>query len=137
MPPKIALELTDALIEQSCSSKTFERSEEYIDAISNLSLRGNELSAQVFGSEEEPYRVNITFDKEHWKFGGCTCPTDFHPCKHIIAVLRKVVIEGFDSVEPSFKDVIRSLDATGLRKLLMKIVRKNPEVLDGIKFSGN
>jgi len=134
MSSKPLFELTETLIKKYCDGKTFGRGEEYIDAVSTLTLRGNELCVKVHGTQDEPYRVNITFSEKNWKNGSCSCPSENYPCKHLVATLLKIVHEGFDSVEPTFKESLKSLDADALRTLLTNIVEKNPELMDDVQL---
>src|SRR5947199_150951 len=104
MPLKPLFELTETLIKKYCDGKTFNKGEDYIDAVSTLTLRGDELSVKVHGSMYEPYHVNITFNEKNWKNGSCSCPSEIYPCKHLVATLLKIVREGLDSIEPAFEE---------------------------------
>ena len=134
MPSKPIFELTEALIKKYCDGRTFSKGEDYIDAVSTLILRGDELSVEVYGSMYEPYRVNITLNEKNWKNGSCSCPAEFNPCKHLIATLLKIVREGIGSIEPAFEESLKSLDADALRTLLINIVEQNPELMDNIQL---
>lgn len=134
MSPKPLFELTETLIKKYCDKKTFDKGEDYIDAVSNLTFRGDELSVKVYGSMDEPYRVNITFNEKNWKEGFCDCPADDYPCKHLVATLLKIVREGFDSIEPAFEESLKSLDAKTLRILLNNIIKQNPDLMDDIQL---
>lgn len=134
MSSKPLFELTETLIKKYCDGKTFGRGEDYIDAVSTLTLRGDKLSVNVYGSTDEPYRVNITLNKYRWKNGSCSCPSENYPCKHLVATLLKIVREGIDSIEPAFEENLKSLDADTLRALLINIVEQNPELMDDIQL---
>jgi uncharacterized Zn finger protein len=125
--------LTEALIKKCCSEKIFTRGEEYIDLVSTLVLRGDEISVKVYGSMPRPYRVRITFNERNWKNGRCDCPAGFRPCKHIIAVLLKIFHEGVDIIEPRFQDSLKCLEADELRNLLLALVEKKPHLIDDIQ----
>jgi len=133
MYQKNPFKLTEPLIKKSCDAKTFGRGEEYIDAVSTLTLRGDEISVKVYGSMPRPYRVKISFNQKDWKYGDCNCPADYRPCKHIIAVLLKIVREGVDSIEPTFEDSLKLLEADALRNLLVTLVEKKPDLIDDIQ----
>lgn len=134
MSSKPLFELTENLIKKYCDGKTFIRGEDYIDAVSTLTLRGDELSVKVHGSMYEPYRVHITFNENSWKNGSCSCPSENYPCKHLVATLLKIVREGIDSIEPAFEESLKSLDADALRTLLTNLVEQNPELMDDIQL---
>ena len=67
------------------------RGEDYYRSgqVENIELDGGHVTAEVFGSEEDPYQVELDFSEdgevEHW---SCDCPYDRGPvCKHTVAVL--------------------------------------------------
>jgi uncharacterized Zn finger protein len=133
MPTKPLFKLTTAHIKKYCDEKTFKRAEDYISAVSTLRLRGDEISVKVYGSMPRPYRVMISFNQKNWKYGVCNCPAEFHPCKHIVAVLLKIVHEGFDSIEPALQDSLKLLEADALRNLIVTLVEKKPHLVDDIQ----
>ncbi|MFD0463370.1 SWIM zinc finger domain-containing protein [Microvirga aerilata] len=68
----------------------FERGREYWHhgAVSALVRRGDELTAEVEGSESVPYRVTIRLHDGGIAKASCTCPYDWGGCcKHIVATL--------------------------------------------------
>lgn len=127
---KNAFNLTEAMVKKSCDQKTFDRALEYIDSVSHLKLRGDHISVKVYGNMPKPYRVNIHMNAKDWHKGSCNCPVEFAPCKHIVATLLKYVFEGVESVEPSFEESLKTLDADVLRKMILEFVERNPELLD-------
>jgi uncharacterized Zn finger protein len=53
-----------------------------------LTQRGNQLQAEVEGTEVQPYRVTVQFDTVGVSSAQCTCPYDYGGwCKHIVATL--------------------------------------------------
>ena len=57
-------------------------------AVLTLTRRGSVIHAEVAGSEYEPYRVWINFDKGGLRSGECSYPYDRGGwCKHFVAVL--------------------------------------------------
>ena len=127
---KETFKLTEAMVKESCKHKTFERALEYIDSVSSLKLRGDRISVKVYGSMPEPYRVNVCLNAKEWYKGECNCPTEFAPCKHVVATLLKYVFEGAESVEPSFEESLKALDAGTLRQMILEFVERKPELLD-------
>lgn len=126
----MTLKLTNAMIKQYCSPKIFERAQDYLDAISAMKMRGDEVSVKVYGNDIKPYRVTINLNQNDWKRGFCTCPSDYYPCKHIVAVLLKFVREGVSVKEPCFEDYLMTLDVSALRLMLLEFVERKPELLD-------
>src|SRR5215218_1650311 len=82
--------LTEAKVRLRASDESFARGEEYLarGAVVRLERRGDQLLAEVEGSEYAPYRVTVTFDTFGFREAACTCPYDWGgDCKHIIAAL--------------------------------------------------
>ena len=72
-------DFSEALIERNSSPESFRRGQGYYrqGAVASLVLRGQELRAEVAGSQFAPYGVRVVFDAAEW--GGL--------CKHIVAAL--------------------------------------------------
>jgi hypothetical protein len=74
------------------TAESFARGRSYFDggAVSDLCQRGDRLTAEVEGSEFEPYQVSIRLHEGGVADARCTCPYDWGGyCKHIVAVLLK------------------------------------------------
>src|SRR5579871_5455268 len=70
-------------------AKTVEVGRKYVKAVANLHWNRNTLSADVQGSQRQPYGVEVKFHDigdDLWVEGTCTCPVGFQ-CKHMAAVL--------------------------------------------------
>jgi uncharacterized Zn finger protein len=75
------------------TAESFTRGRRYFDdgAVSDLHRRGDRLTAEVEGSEFEPYQVSIRLHDGGVSDAHCTCPYDWGGyCKHIVAVLLKL-----------------------------------------------
>jgi uncharacterized Zn finger protein len=86
--------LTEAIIRQHASSDSFQRGREYYGqgAVVRVVRRGQQLQAEVEGSQYEPYRVQITCDAGGIAQAICSCPYDWGGwCKHIVATLLAAV----------------------------------------------
>jgi hypothetical protein len=58
------------------------------NVVSLESYEDNRITAQVAGTTESPYRVEIRFDRWGMPVSKCTCPFDWEPlCKHAVAAL--------------------------------------------------
>ena len=82
--------------------ETFERGREYWrnGAVSTLVKRGDELTAQVEGSEIEPYRVTVRLHEGGVADAHCTCAYDWGGyCKHVVAMLLKFAKDPGTAVE--------------------------------------
>lgn len=83
--------------------KILARGEDYYHSgqVEGVDWEGDHVTAEVFGSEEEPYLVGLDFSEdgelEDW---FCDCPYDWGPvCKHTAAVL--LAIQAEPSEKPS------------------------------------
>ncbi len=126
--------LTEKLIRRYSGEKTFIKSEEYLSSISDLILRGNELTAKIQGNASIPYSVKITLTEQEWQQGECNCPSVTYPCKHLVATLLKIVRQGIEAVKPTADEVVSSLDNEVLKKTLLKIIRQNPDLIDDLQL---
>jgi uncharacterized Zn finger protein len=82
--------LSEATIRHHVIAQSFERGQGYYrnGSVTSLIQRGNVLSASVEGSEVDPYRISIHFDKGGITSAICTCLYDYEGwCKHIVATL--------------------------------------------------
>src|SRR5260370_25541002 len=83
--------VTKAGIQAIASPEVIERGEDYYESGAVLSLirRGNQLQAEVQGSDYEPYRVTLALGPRGSVTDyGCTCPYDWGgACKHVGAAL--------------------------------------------------
>ncbi|MCA1704782.1 MAG: SWIM zinc finger family protein, partial [Actinobacteria bacterium] len=62
--------------------------------MTSLLRRGQELAAQVAGSQFAPYDVRVVFDDAGIIEASCSCPYDWGGlCKHIVATLLACVHE--------------------------------------------
>lgn len=124
------------LIRRNTTEKVFERAVDYAESelVRALILRGNMLTAQVEGSDWEPYRVLITFDAHTVTDVSCTCPYDWGGwCKHIGAVLLTVLARphAVRASQP-IDAILADLSAGQLRRLLGEVIAQHPDVLDTV-----
>lgn len=83
-------ELSEALIQRHSSPESFRRGQEYYrqGSVTSLLRRGQELRAEVAGSQFSPYGVRVVFDEAGIVDASCSCPYDWGGlCKHIVATL--------------------------------------------------
>jgi len=118
---------------------SFERGEEYFadGAVRSIKQTGDHtLKAQVQGSDVHPYLVTIQFDADDVQAVTCTCPYyEGSWCKHIVAVLLKVLEEGAVPAEDPVEvnELIDDLDRTALLALIERLVEHDPDLLDQIE----
>jgi len=79
--------LTHEDLRDWAGGEIFNRGEEYVDCVSQLSCTGDgTLVAWVSGSDE--YATSVRRDEQGDFDFDCTCPyDDVGPCKHVVAVL--------------------------------------------------
>lgn len=120
-------------IRANCTDESFSRGEDYYADGSVLSIvrRGDQLHAEVQGSEYRPYAVTVELDGDQIVDALCTCPYDWGGwCKHIVAALLACG-EAADLVEERqpLSELLAGLDASRLRDLIEKVAAERPDIL--------
>ncbi len=132
------LPISDSIVHQHASPKSYQRGEEYYrsGAVIDLQRRGNSLYAQVEGSDSSPYRVNIDFTSSDIESAGCNCAYDVGGwCKHIVATLLTCLHSPTEIVErPPLAALLDRIDLIQTQGLIQELVRKNPELIDEIDW---
>lgn len=93
------------------------------------------LTAQVKGSEYEPYRVQVSLTDRGVAETSCTCPFEWGGiCKHIVAVLLFWVHER-DEIEEkmALETLLAELTAVQLRQVLLGVAADGPEFAEAIE----
>jgi uncharacterized Zn finger protein len=129
--------LSEVTIRHHAIAQSFERGQEYYRSGSAYSLvqRGNSLSAQVEGSEVDPYRVNIQFDIGGITSVTCTCPYDYEGwCKHIVATLLTCLHQP-DQIDqrPELAKLLAPLNREQLQTIVQNLANEEPEWIDAIE----
>jgi len=124
--------VTQDTIRALATPESFARGRSYFDdgAVSDLIRRGDRLTAEVEGSEFEPYQVSVRLHDDGVAEARCTCPYDWGGyCKHIVAVLLKFADEATRVIERKpIGDLLRGLDQAQLIKLLEKRAESDSEL---------
>jgi uncharacterized Zn finger protein len=124
--------VTQDTIRALATPESFARGRSYFDdgAVSDLIRRGDRLTAEVEGSEFEPYQVSVRLHDGGVAEARCTCPYDWGGyCKHIVAVLLKFADEATRIIERKpIGDLLRGLDQAQLIKLLEKRAESDSEL---------
>jgi uncharacterized Zn finger protein len=129
--------LTESAIRSRASAGSWARGRDYFDSASvdNLIWRDGLLTADVQGSEYEPYRVEISCDEYGVNYADCTCPYDQGgDCKHIVAVLLHLVHQR-NSIEdrPTLSDLIAPLGREQLVTLITQLTNAHPHLINEIE----
>ena len=127
--------LTDAMIRLHATPKVFERGQGYYRDGSVLSVirRGSALTAEVEGSEDEPYLVSVILSADGVEEADCTCPYGEEWdgwCKHVVAALL-CFREQPDRTEerPPLKARLENLSREQLQGLLLALTVHDPALL--------
>jgi uncharacterized Zn finger protein len=124
--------LDESAIRALASRESFERGRDYWrrGAVANLVRRGEELTADVQGSDLTPYHVRIRLQDSTVTEAHCTCPYEWGGCcKHIVATLLAVADDPAAVIErPPFRDLLKALDRDTLIDLILKRLPWDPEL---------
>lgn len=129
--------VTKETIRALASAESLARGRSYLEdgAVSDLVQRGDRLTAEVEGSEFEPYQVSLRLHDGGVADAHCTCPYDWGGyCKHIVAVLLKFADEKTRVIERKpISELLRGLDQTRLIELLEKRAESDPALATWIE----
>ena len=129
--------LTEFLVRQYTIPQSFERGMDYYErgAVLSVIRRGQQLLAEVEGSQYVPYRVRVTFDADGIREVTCSCPYDWGGwCKHIVAVLL-TCIHNPETIEerPPIEALLADLDRDQLQALVLRLVEQQPDLVDTVE----
>jgi superfamily II DNA or RNA helicase len=91
--PRLLAQLDDTLLGELFSASALNRARTYVGRVRHIEMAGNQLQAQVQGTEAVPYRVTVRIERREF-FGQssielatrCTCPVG-NRCKHAAALI--------------------------------------------------
>ncbi|MGB6239075.1 MAG: SWIM zinc finger family protein, partial [Bradyrhizobium sp.] len=116
--------ISKEMIRALANAESFARGRSYASdgSVSDLLRRGDRLTAEVEGSEFEPYQVSIRLHGDGVADAHCTCPYDWRGyCKHIVAVLLKFADKKTPVIERKpIAELLAELDQARLIELLEK-----------------
>lgn len=125
--------ITEQEVRGRAGLQPFARGQNYLAGghVENLVLRGEVLTAEVSGTQYEPYLVEVAFHGNTIAGAMCTCPYDLGgDCKHIVAVLLTYIRDRESLAErPSLATLLADLDAEQLRTVILAVA--NTSVLVG------
>jgi uncharacterized Zn finger protein len=128
---------SDAAIRAHTSADSFQRGREYHQrgAATSLVQHGPLLEADVWGTDVDPYRVQITFATDGLVAATCTCPYDWGGwCKHIVAALLAARDQP-DQIDERLPlpELLGGLDRDQLQTLLLKLTDYEPRIASVIE----
>ncbi len=134
--------IPETYIRSLATEQSFDRGYRYYqnDSVFNVTQRGNLVSANVHGSDYEPYHIEITLDNEHQiALTSCTCPYDWGGiCKHIVTTLLVISRDQETIVQkPGIEALIADLTPGQLRQILVGLAEAEPQILDAIEREVN
>ena len=129
--------LSEATIRRYATAQSFDRGQSYFGngSVASLIQRGTVLSANVEGSEAEPYRIQVHFDEGGITSANCTCPYDFELwCKHIIATLLTCLHQP-DQIEQrsELTKLLAPLSREQLQTIVQSVAEQQPDWLEAIE----
>jgi uncharacterized Zn finger protein len=132
-------DINEAMIRQEAGSpEVFQRGENYRrdGAVEKATLRGDTLTAEVEGSEYNPYRITVRLGKTTIQSAECTCPYGDQWdgwCKHIVATLLLAVYNPEDIDQaPPLAELLARMDRDALHELLLRVANQDPHLADTI-----
>lgn len=132
--------LTESSIRQRTSDQSWQRGQAYFNdgSVSNVTWRGDQrgsLTAEVDGSDYEPYTVEVEIADGAIISADCSCPYDFGgDCKHIVAVLL-YILNSPDEVDErmAIDTLIADLDREQLHWIVQMLAEAQPALSDQIE----
>lgn len=128
---------SEADVRAGAASQSYQRGAQYyLDGyVSELTRRGNQLTAQVEGSTLPYYQVSVTLaDAGGIVNASCTCPYDWGGyCKHIVAVLLAALHSTGVVVKPDLETLLAALTEKQLRSVLRALAERRPELIADIE----
>jgi uncharacterized Zn finger protein len=130
--------VTVAKLKRAATENSYSRGKLYFDsgAVSSVTLRQRVLSADVEGSEAQPYQTTIAFDDGGITEARCTCPYSFDGwCKHIVATLLVCIHEPKTIVErPPLSQLLEPLNLEQTKTLIQSLVSEAPALMESVDF---
>lgn len=129
---------TEADIRAGANAQSFSRGEGYYrdGAVDELTRRGDTITAEVQGSDYEPYEVVVTLQPDGGiRNADCTCPYEQGGyCKHIVAVLLAVLRDQEEiAVKPDLETLLAGLTEAQLRRILRTVAEGDPDFADAVE----
>ncbi|TCR69286.1 SWIM zinc finger family protein [Rhizobium sp. BK376] len=121
--------LDENAVRALATAESFARGRDYVrhGAVLALERRGDELIAEVEGSEYTPYVVTVELLDNNVAATQCSCHYDWGgACKHVVAVLLKYIAAP-DAItqKPSVAGMLEGLDREALVELLVKRAKED------------
>ncbi len=139
MPKEKLPKLTESQINSLASGQSFERGKSYYrnGAITEPVRQGMELRGECEGSEDEPYEVIATLNKDGVAAYSCTCPYDHGGiCKHLVALLLTYIHapNSFTTLD-KLQSGLNQYSKEELIQLIGDLVKREPKLKSVVQLS--
>jgi uncharacterized Zn finger protein len=128
--------LNEAALRKHATHKSFDRGTDYYQqgAVIEISQRGNCIYAEVGGTEEMSYFINLEFNDKSIIIADCTCPYDYGGwCKHLVAVGLTCLYKSESiPVLPTLEQQLDQLDYEEIRILVQELVETRSNLLSEV-----
>jgi uncharacterized Zn finger protein len=129
------INISELVIRHNTNTQSFQRGEACyrMGSVLSVTQRGEEIQAEVQGSEEQPYHVTIT-SNIHGLTAICTCAYNYDGwCKHIVAAALTCTHQS-DTIEkrPTLSQLLARLSHLQTQRLLQELVEEHPELIEEI-----
>ncbi|MCX5334570.1 SWIM zinc finger domain-containing protein [Streptomyces sp. NBC_00140] len=105
--------LTEAKLKALAGTRSFERGQGYLDAVTGMEIGDGWITASVHGTER--YEVELSLEGPHGATGACDCPYGLEGnfCKHLVALGLTVIAQqsALPRQRESARSRARNLDA--------------------------
>jgi uncharacterized Zn finger protein len=128
----MVLQFTESDVRRMALDQSFQRGEAYYAsrAVAEIEQCGNMVTARVWGSQPDAYRVTVELGASGILSTRCSCPYDWGGiCKHIVAVLLTLVRKP-DSVEkrPPLDELLAQRSKQDLISLVKEMIARQPDL---------
>ena len=138
----MVIKLTEELIHEQTTDRSYERGREYYLAgaiyspVWQTTPGGIALTSRCSGSSDH-YSLRVELDENGIISTSCTCPYDGDgDCKHIVALLLKYLNqpEKF-SEQKSVAELLSGLDKESLIAMITRLVKRDPDLYDELELA--
>jgi hypothetical protein len=126
------LQFTESDVRRLALDQSFRRGEDYYasGAVTEVEQRGDAITARVWGTQADAYRVTIELGASGILSTRCSCPYDWGGiCKHTVAVLLTLVRKP-DTIEmvAPLEDLLAQRSKQELISLVKEMVARQPDL---------
>lgn len=130
--------LSEKIVRSRATETSWRRGVHYFEsgAVQEIVWRDGVLTAQVEGSQFEPYQVRVRFNEQgEIEEASCSCPYEGGgDCKHIVAALLALIRQPEKvSVRPSLRTLLEGQSREQLIALLLFLADHYPETIEAIE----